>query len=531
MNRDTPRPRQLGVATRDAPKPRKEPVLTQIASFVELFVWLLVLKSFFLPLFIIPTGSMAETLSGAHATYTCPNCGFEYPVGFHNPAGPKIVQCPNCRYQLPTQREQPGGVRLTSKAGDRIVVHGWPFDIGGPFGPRRWDVVVFKNPNEPDINFIKRLIGLPGETIEIIDGDVFVKGKDDDALHAARKTPHAQNALWFPYYDHDYPPQESSTDWAARHKHMRPRWSAYHPRWVTHGDQGGWAGLETRAPRFDGAELSRREIQFVTRVGNDPPPGRVLDVYGYNSTGIEYHDVTDVRLSTDVDLLTGDGYVELSISKYYHFFYARLYADGRVTLERRNHDSPEKQEWGATRVTLPAHPVRFALGHADYHVTVEIDGKTVLESSPEQYGVLPEVARKNSRVRIPPTIRIAAERVEASLACLLIERDVYYTSGNMRDRGTSPGTGTQGHPITLNDDVYFMCGDNSPGSHDSRAWSEQDLGPHLRAAYAEGHYDLGTVPANQMIGRAFLVYWPGFLPLTEKGPNLLPDLGRVRWIH
>ena len=95
VNRDTPRPKQLGAATRDTRKGRKEPFLTQIASFVELFVWLLVLKSFFLPLFIIPTGSMAETLSGAHATYTCPNCGYEYPVGFHDPEGPRIVQCPN----------------------------------------------------------------------------------------------------------------------------------------------------------------------------------------------------------------------------------------------------------------------------------------------------------------------------------------------------------------------------------------------------------------------------------------------------
>ena len=30
-----------------------------------------------------------------------------------------------------------------------------------------------------------------------------------------------------------------------------------------------------------------------------------------------------------------------------------------------------------------------------------------------------------------------------------------------------------------------------------------------------------------MIGRAFFVYWPGFLPLTAQGPNLLPDLGRA----
>ena len=49
MNKDTPRPKQLGAANRDARRAHKEPYLTQFASFVELFVWLLVLKSFLSP--------------------------------------------------------------------------------------------------------------------------------------------------------------------------------------------------------------------------------------------------------------------------------------------------------------------------------------------------------------------------------------------------------------------------------------------------------------------------------------------------
>jgi len=510
--------------------------LAQIASFVDLFVWFLVLKSFFLPLFIIPTGSMAETLAGAHATHICPNCGYEYPVGFHTKAGPHFVQCPNCRYQQPTRREMPGGVRLNAKTGDRIVVHGWPFDIGGRFGPRRWDVVVFKNPNEPDVNYIKRLIGLPGETIEIIDGDIFVKGKYDETLHSARKTRHAQRALWFPYYDHDYPPSEGQSDWLGGKFLGNPGWRDYHPRWVASRGQTGWEALDTRTPRFDGLNLPHDQIRFVTRATNGAPPDRILDICGYNAYERStkwnaYHNVTDVRLSADVQIERGDGYVELSISKYHDIFYARLYADGRMTLERENRRSREREMWGEDRVSLPSHPVRFVLGHADYYVSVEIDGQIVLESSPEQYSVTPEVARGNSRLAIPPTIGIAAERVQASFGHLLIERDVYYVSGKLRDRGARPGTGTQGHPITLNDDAYFMLGDNSPASHDSRAWSDKDLGPHLRAAYAEDRYDIGSVPADQMIGRAFFVYWPGFLPLSEKGWNFLPDLGRVRWIH
>ena len=74
----------------------------------------------------------------------------------------------------------------TLLVGDYIMVNRFvysPFDFGWERSllpqraVRRGDVVVFKFPPEPEIDYIKRVVGMPGERVELRDGHLYVDGE------------------------------------------------------------------------------------------------------------------------------------------------------------------------------------------------------------------------------------------------------------------------------------------------------------------------------------------------------------------
>jgi signal peptidase I len=88
-----------------------------------------------------------------------------------------------------------GSMQPTLQVGDYIVVTKWsygygrysmaPFDMILPAGrimlfghlPRRGDVIVFRPPPDPQRDFIKRLIGLPGDRIQMINDVLYINGQ------------------------------------------------------------------------------------------------------------------------------------------------------------------------------------------------------------------------------------------------------------------------------------------------------------------------------------------------------------------
>jgi signal peptidase I len=134
-------------------------------------------KKFVVEAYVIPTHSMSPTLSGPHADCACPKCGVTAIVPAYEP-GPDsdIVQlrqkeegewaiCPSC-LQISNTRKWSEKVHPA----DRIFCNKL-------LTPRRWDLIVYRYPRRPEILYVNRLVGLPGEKVTIKQGVIWINGK------------------------------------------------------------------------------------------------------------------------------------------------------------------------------------------------------------------------------------------------------------------------------------------------------------------------------------------------------------------
>ena len=70
-----------------------------------------------------------------------------------------------------------GSMIPTLEIGDRVLVLKFWYMLP-KIEPKRGDIIVFKFPMDPKRDFVKRLIGTPGDTVEIKEGRVFVNGRE-----------------------------------------------------------------------------------------------------------------------------------------------------------------------------------------------------------------------------------------------------------------------------------------------------------------------------------------------------------------
>ena len=494
----------------------KETIESLILAFILAFVF----RAFVVEAFVIPTGSMADTLRGAHFRLTCPTCAFPYNVGFMQsqhrhptlnrsfyeneiPAFPISVApqssqlrddipiCPMCGAQIDTEHPR----RVSN--GDRILVQKYIYHFRDP---DTWDVVVFKNPTDPTKNFIKRLVGRPGETILIRDGDIYLDG------HIQRKPPHVQDVLWLEAYNLEYEPP------TGRGKDL------WQPALQPAAHDTAWR-LDEKFHRleFDGSPVEQDD---VLRFNPDRLRYIVRNFCAYNgprfatdTTSI----VSDLKFAFILIPTSEDGSLAVQFTKYGRPYTGQIDFDGRCTIF-----GPDKEIFAEERFDplIMGQPVGATFSVVDHRLEICLGDEVLRWDGPDAADAWGYGEGFNRKF---PTAALIGHRGAFTLESVRLYRDTHYSNVANGHRGrATEETG----PFKLAQDEFFVLGDNSPASHDSRFWIEPGLGN------GDTRYSTGVVPRDYLIGRAFFVYWPaGFHFPPNFRIALIPNVGQMRFIH
>lgn len=546
-------------------------------AFVSLFVAVLIFRTFAAEGYMISTGSMAPCLLGYHKRVTCPTCGITFPFGTaydtdENPDAEPVAGsraraiCPNCGQQ---------GIDISDvprNHGDQLLVNKTAYLNQSP---ARWDIVVFRNPARPTEAYVKRVVGLPNEQIQIVGGDVYVDGR------IARKDFSDQLATRILVHDHDFQPQgdiryephwvavnptaatpgrSSPTPWqphdssfelhagSSRRPEREPiAWVEYH-HWIRSGGQHDttvhldhWpedidpqsvpkAGLrfDPRSHQFSvtGA-LSAETVRQLMELSDDVPFRNavyelyeqshvvaVSDEYGYNpdeEMGTP-NPVRDLMLSTVVNVSKGSGefLVELTNGatrftivfdlsrRDVHLLAAPLPEDGSFGARELGH---EDKILSAPWPVKPGEESLIEVSIFDQQLIVAIDGQPLF--APWEF----ETSTDTQPPRIPA--RFGAKGLDVSVRHIRLFRDIFYTESRSRH--------AVNRPFQLGSDQYFVLGDNSPVSHDSRRW------------------DSPVVNKSLLVGKPFLIHLPskpGNLRIGSREMHLrIPDWERIRLLR
>ena len=107
-----------------------------------------------------------------------------------------------------------------------------------PSSLQRFDVVVFKGPDEASVPYVKRLIGLPGETVRIRAGEIEIRDNENSSFRICRKPPSLALALAQTVYDDRF-----------RGPELPPRWRTLNPM------PGSMSRMVTKLPSRNASNL------------------------------------------------------------------------------------------------------------------------------------------------------------------------------------------------------------------------------------------------------------------------------------
>ena len=552
-----------------------------VEQIVIAFILAFLIRGFDAEAFVIPTGSMAPTLMGRHKEITCPQCGHQYAINasdetekFISPRRiPDMGVCGNCRFRTDVDA-------TPSFKGDRILVMKFPYEmpfLPGSSGPKRWDVVVFHYPVNPETNYIKRLVGLPGDDLRINHGDIQTRPTGTTASFAIERKPLIhQIAMQMLVYDDAHRPQAFHDKPEWQRWHAGSQWSEQTPGTyqvdASAGDQ--WIDLRYRHLVPDPEQWAA--VVAGNSVPRGPRASLITDFYSYNTNispafydpWLQTHDsylqpnwVGDLTVSAHVELEKTQPQGQLRLELVEAGVSHRCEVDlttGTATLyrgEEKLKDAPSALQGSG------GHDIKFA--NVDDRLTLWVDGATPFGAG-VTYDQMPTTPYLPTARDLDP-VGISVRGAQVQVSGLVLQRDIYYTQDPRNPDYKVPGVyesidhdndNEYARVVKLFDflsdpsrfgelenlsthdayvirpDHYMMMGDNSPRSSDSRVWENDD------AIWRTEDRLSWEVPKALLIGKAFFIYWPHGKPF---GPDIRlsrdlripfrPYLERMKWIR
>jgi signal peptidase I len=572
-----------------------------IESIVVAFTLALLFRGFEAEAFVIPTGSMAPALMGRHKDLACDACGRDFRVGcsteedeqsqslrtelarlereatalgrtvadtaapprdreaarrrleqLEADRGPvaelrarltnKMVpaaRCPNCGFVTELMEDKPGAGRVykwdyPSFSGDRILVDKSAFDFRGP---DRWDVVVFRYPEDAKTNYIKRLVGLPNETVHIAGGDLWTSRGDEPAV-IARKPPEKLRAMLQCVHDsrHVAPRLQAAgwplcwADWSAAEAAAGCHWTTADDgrSWTAACGAGGTARLRYRhlVPTAEDWAAVAAGQSLVGRAR----PTRVADFQPYNAIATQLHPVGDLAVEFRLESRRAAGTVVVDLVEEGRRHQCRFdLAAGTVRLE-----SPALAA-AATATTSVRGSGRWDVlfANVDDELVLFVNGRRIACDGPTSWAAEMGSAVRGGTAEDPvpggdaasdlAPAGLAATDADVTVSGLRVLRDIYYISAvDVARNGQIIEEPVLHFP--LGPDQFLVLGDNSAASKDSRLW-------------LEGHH----VDRGLLIGRALVIFWPHAIPAKWGIPVKLggwevrlpcwPNFGRMQFVR
>ena len=427
-------------------------------------------------------------------------------------------------YKIPSGSMQPTLMGWSDERGgaifDRVLVDKLAFHYRDP---ERFEVVVFKYPLDRSKNFIKRIVGMPNEVLEIRHGDLFHGAPGEELAPLRRPTPIQRTHL--------------------KRIDRNEDWRIESGPWSTDGD-----GLRATGP---GRAVFPAQGSVRDHYGDGYPEKLAARLNTANKRSGD-NEVGDLRveLRAKADASCEELRIELleATATYLFAFPGPAAAPDarpsiRVTDTRGGREPRTAAATSPWRLAAGA-SVRIGAQNLDDLLQLEVDGEIVATLE------VPAVAEARGARAALSTAGGGAE-----LERVRVWRDLYYTSAGQKvTRWDIP----DGH--------YVMLGDNTQDSADSRDWSlsvygvtqpdgsevvvrgNQRSSENPQFAYEEDgsstvyfYDDLGErwvfpqkrarrldsqalsfVPRELLRGRAVLVVWP-FVPSL--------DVYRIKWVR